>query len=145
MMIIHSCLLSLIAESLRSKVKDISRWFDLYKNDSKGFEDALIQTLEAEVRSKFQTNKRINDAVKGLPVDVPFDVCNVQYFWVVRCQSGCSFSETLVIMKEDTSQISSHHIFFLRVAWPHNHVLVLICCLLDTFFRFLFCLHSCGE
>ncbi len=40
-----------------------------------------METLEAEVRSKFQTKRRMKDAEHGTPVDVPFDETIVKYLW----------------------------------------------------------------
>jgi len=34
---------------------------------------ALVETLAAEVRSKFQTNKRMQESAAGQPVEVVFD------------------------------------------------------------------------
>ena len=70
-------------DNIFGHIEEICEWFDLYKNDAVGFRDGLVETLQAEVRSKFQTNKRISDAEKDLPVDVPFDECDVQYLWKV--------------------------------------------------------------
>jgi hypothetical protein len=42
----------------------------------------IVETLEAEVRSKFQTSRRMNDATQGEAVSVPFDETIVQYLWV---------------------------------------------------------------
>ena len=43
---------------------------------------ALVETLEADVRSKFQTKRRIEDAAKGQVVEVPFDEAVVRFFWI---------------------------------------------------------------
>eukprot|EP01031_Cornospumella_fuschlensis_P028552 gene28552-34464_t len=45
---------------------------------------ALIETLEAEVRSKFQTSKQMDFTSKGLPVHVLFDEAVVRYHWVAE-------------------------------------------------------------
>ena len=42
----------------------------------------LLETLQAEVRSKFQTNKRIDGCAKGMPVEVLFDETLVRYNWI---------------------------------------------------------------
>ena len=42
---------------------------------------ALKETLEADVRSKFQTRRRIEDASRGLLVEVPFDEAIVRFYW----------------------------------------------------------------
>jgi hypothetical protein len=41
----------------------------------------LVETLEAEVRSKFQTSRRMSDASQGEVVEVPFDETVVRYYW----------------------------------------------------------------
>ena len=43
---------------------------------------ALIETLEADVRSKFQTKKRIGDSSRGMECEVPFDNLLVRFLWV---------------------------------------------------------------
>jgi hypothetical protein len=40
-----------------------------------------VETLEAEVRSKFQTSRRMSDASQGEVVEVPFDETVVRYYW----------------------------------------------------------------
>jgi len=40
-----------------------------------------VETLEADVRSKFQTQRRISDADAAIPVEVPFDDATVFFFW----------------------------------------------------------------
>jgi hypothetical protein len=42
---------------------------------------AIIETLEADVRSKFQTKRRIEDCNRGVVVEVPFDVTTVSFLW----------------------------------------------------------------
>jgi hypothetical protein len=42
---------------------------------------AIIETLEADVRSKFQTKRRIEDCHRGVVVEVPFDVTTVSFLW----------------------------------------------------------------
>lgn len=42
----------------------------------------LTETLEVEVRSKFQTARRMRDASRGVEVEVPFDNALVRYLWV---------------------------------------------------------------
>lgn len=42
---------------------------------------ALVETLEVEVRSKFQTSRRMSDASQGEAVEVPFDEALVRYLW----------------------------------------------------------------
>jgi len=53
-----------------------------YRDDSKEFVRGLTETLEAEVRSKFQTERRMRDAARGIAVEVPFDNALVKYLWV---------------------------------------------------------------
>ena len=42
---------------------------------------AIEETLEADVRSKFQTKRRIEDCRKGVLVEVPFDATTVSFMW----------------------------------------------------------------
>jgi hypothetical protein len=42
---------------------------------------AIEETLEADVRSKFQTKRRIEDCKRGVLVDVPFDTTTVSFLW----------------------------------------------------------------
>jgi hypothetical protein len=42
---------------------------------------AIEETLEADVRSKFQTKRRIEDCRRGVLVDVPFDTTTVSFLW----------------------------------------------------------------
>ena len=41
-----------------------------------------METLEAEVRSKFQTTKRMQESASGQPVEVSFDETVVKYHWL---------------------------------------------------------------
>jgi hypothetical protein len=41
----------------------------------------LVETLEADVRSKFQTKRRMEDAKRGNVVEVPFDETIVKFLW----------------------------------------------------------------
>ncbi len=43
---------------------------------------ALIETLQAEVRSKFQTSRRIENSNEGQLVEVLFDETVVRYNWI---------------------------------------------------------------
>lgn len=42
---------------------------------------AIVETLEADVRSKFQTKRRMQDAQGGAAVPVPFDEALVKFLW----------------------------------------------------------------
>ena len=42
---------------------------------------AIVETLEADVRSKFQTKRRIEDCRRGVLVEVPFDCTIVKFLW----------------------------------------------------------------
>jgi hypothetical protein len=46
------------------------------------FKIALVETLQAEVRSKFQTKKQMEYSAQGFPVEVLFDDTVVRYNWV---------------------------------------------------------------
>lgn len=52
-----------------------------YKDEPEEFLNGLRETLEADIRSTFQTNKRMYESTQGLPVEVPFDEMMVKYFW----------------------------------------------------------------
>ena len=71
-----------ISNSVREDVVKIQKKLKLYKNNPDLFLEALRETLEADVRSKFQTKRRIADASNGVTVDVPFDETIVRYFWI---------------------------------------------------------------
>jgi tRNA (Thr-GGU) A37 N-methylase len=68
--------------SVPAKVQAIAKKLKQYKNDGDMFLKALVETLEADVRSKFQTQKRIQDSTQNIPVDVPFDEATVFFLWV---------------------------------------------------------------
>jgi len=70
-----------ISEKAKQSVHKIQKNLIQFKNDPDAFLVALMETLEADVRSKFQTNKRIQDAQKGQVVEVPFDEATVHYLW----------------------------------------------------------------
>eukprot|EP00603_Paraphysomonas_imperforata_P007083 CAMPEP_0114425518 /NCGR_PEP_ID=MMETSP0103-20121206/7278_1 /TAXON_ID=37642 ORGANISM="Paraphysomonas imperforata, Strain PA2" /NCGR_SAMPLE_ID=MMETSP0103 /ASSEMBLY_ACC=CAM_ASM_000201 /LENGTH=358 /DNA_ID=CAMNT_0001594359 /DNA_START=6 /DNA_END=1082 /DNA_ORIENTATION=+ len=53
----------------------------LYKKDSELFWKGVIETLEADVRSKFQTKKAMQGAEKRQVFELPFDTFNVRYVW----------------------------------------------------------------
>ena len=42
---------------------------------------AIEETLEADVRSKFQTKRRLEDCKRGVLVEVPFDCTMVKFMW----------------------------------------------------------------
>jgi hypothetical protein len=62
-------------------VDRIQKKLKQFKNDPAAFMQAIIETLEADVRSKFQTKRRIEDSAKGLCVEVPFDEAMVRFLW----------------------------------------------------------------
>ncbi len=53
-----------------------------YRNEPMEYIQALRETLEAEVRSKFQTSKQMEFSAKGMLVNVLFDETIVKYRWV---------------------------------------------------------------
>jgi tRNA (Thr-GGU) A37 N-methylase len=71
----------IVSEKAREGAKRIQKKLRQFKNDSELFLKALTETLEADVRSKFQTKKRIDDSSKGIVVEVPFDEAMVLFFW----------------------------------------------------------------
>jgi len=70
-----------VHKSVPDKVQRIEKKLRQYKNDGVAFLKAVVETLEADVRSKFQTQKRISDTAKNIPVDVPFDEATVTFNW----------------------------------------------------------------
>ena len=72
-----------MASDVPEKVGRLAKKLKQYKNDPEAFLSALVETLEADVRSKFQTKKGVADASKDVPVpvDVPFDETTVYYLW----------------------------------------------------------------
>jgi hypothetical protein len=64
-------------------VREIQGKLYQFKNDGDAFIRALVETLEAEVRSKFQTARRIKNSTQdGILVEVPFDETVVKYNWL---------------------------------------------------------------
>lgn len=51
----------------------------LYQKDVDAYWAGVIETLEADVRSKFQTKRAINDSEKGIIRLLPFDELVVRY------------------------------------------------------------------
>lgn len=54
----------------------------LYKGDHDLFWRGAIETLEADVRSKFQTRKALEGHIKKQVFELPFDSFNVRYEWI---------------------------------------------------------------
>jgi hypothetical protein len=55
-----------------------------FRDEAELFLAALVETLQAEVRSKFQTNKRMQESQEGLAVEVFFDEAVVKYLWLAE-------------------------------------------------------------
>lgn len=53
----------------------------LYQKDVDAFWAGVIETLEADVRSKFQTKRAITDSEKGIIRLLPFDELVIRYEW----------------------------------------------------------------
>ena len=75
---------------------------------------AVRETLEADVRSKFQTKRRQEDAKKGILVEVPFDNTIVKFFWkdervLLVTEIVRTTDETLVefLQREENQQSNS--------------------------------------
>lgn len=64
------------------KVNRLKKKLKQYKNEPDAYLQGLRETLEADVRSKFQTKRRMEDASSNIPVDVPFDNTIVRYLWL---------------------------------------------------------------
>ena len=71
----------IIHSSIPSQLERIQKKLKQFKNDGNGYLAALTETLEADVRSKFQTKKRINDSDNGILVEIPFDETIVKFLW----------------------------------------------------------------
>ena len=52
-----------------------------YHNQPSLFLKAVVESLEADVRSKFQTRKRQQDSARGQECEVPFDNLLVRFLW----------------------------------------------------------------
>lgn len=63
-------------------VRENARYLREYRDDADAYVLGLQQTLEAEVRSKFQTKKRVADAERGVRCQVQFDETVVDYLWL---------------------------------------------------------------
>lgn len=69
-------------DDISGKVELLKKKLKQYKNEPSAYLQGLRETLEADVRSKFQTKRRIEDATSNIPVDVPFDNTIVRYLWL---------------------------------------------------------------
>ena len=78
---IHTRNTVIIGDDILPKVERMQKKLKQFKNDAPAFLQALRETLEADVRSKFQTKRRMEDATVNIPVDVPFDNAIVRYLW----------------------------------------------------------------
>lgn len=72
----------IIDKTVREDVFRIQSKLKQFKDSSEKFLDAVIETLEADVRSKFQTNRRIKDSSRGVLVYLPFDEALIEYLWL---------------------------------------------------------------
>jgi hypothetical protein len=70
-----------VRNNVYDQVKTLQASLKQYYNDADLFMKALIETIEADVRSKFQTKKRIQDCNYGQEVEVPFDNLLVRFLW----------------------------------------------------------------
>lgn len=66
------------------QVKAIKGNLHHYRNEPEEFLKGIKETLEAEVRSKFQTSKQMEFTEKGQLVAVLFDEAVVRYQWVAE-------------------------------------------------------------
>lgn len=69
-------------DDIAYKVDRLKKKLKQYKNEPDAYLQGLRETLEADVRSKFQTKRRMEDASANIPVDVPFDNTIVRYLWL---------------------------------------------------------------
>lgn len=70
-----------LAPGVSDTVRYLARSLKQYKNAPDEFLKGIIETLEADVRSKFQTKRRIQDNSSGIAVEVPFDDATVSFMW----------------------------------------------------------------
>lgn len=67
---------------VQEKSKALLKQFcEIYRNDEELFWKAVIETLEADVRSAFQTKKVIEGHKSGHQFELPFDGVLVRYEW----------------------------------------------------------------
>ena len=66
---------------VREQVHSLQSYLKQYFNEPGLFLRAVIETLEADVRSKFQTKKRQQDSARGQECEVPFDNLLVRFLW----------------------------------------------------------------
>jgi hypothetical protein len=71
-----------ISDYCVEKISKIESKLYQYKNDSKNYIKALIETLEADIRSKFQTRKLIENTSNGVNVKILFDETIVRFEWL---------------------------------------------------------------
>lgn len=55
-----------------------------FRDAPEAFVAALTETLQAEVRSKFQTSRRMENSSEGVQVEVLFDEAVVKYNWLAE-------------------------------------------------------------
>lgn len=70
-----------VADLQQESAEIVAKHAKLYKNNSELFWKGVVETLEADVRSKFQTKKAIQGSEKRQVFELPFDTFNVR--WVV--------------------------------------------------------------
>jgi|MDTB01.3.fsa_nt_gb tRNA (Thr-GGU) A37 N-methylase len=107
---IHTRNKVVIKDDILAKVERFQKKLKQYKNDAPAFLQGLRETLEVDVRSKFQTKRRIQDATLNIPVDVPFDNAVVRYLWkeervmevvdVTRSTQGTQLEESAPFKQE---------------------------------------------
>ena len=66
---------------VKEQVEALKGQLKQYHNQPSLFLKALVETLEADVRSKFQTRKRQQDSARGQECEVPFDNLLVRFLW----------------------------------------------------------------
>jgi tRNA (adenine37-N6)-methyltransferase len=78
---IHTRNVVTISASVPEQVLRIAKKLKQFKDEPDAFIAAMRETLEADVRSKFQTKRRMQDATEDFPTDVPFDNATIFYLW----------------------------------------------------------------
>lgn len=97
-----------VAEEVWENVRRLSPSLKQYKNDHVAFMQGVLETLEADVRSQFQTQRRIRDGQAGVSVEVPFDEATVFFLW--QDQRKLQVVDVLLTRRLHSASVSSTEI-----------------------------------
>jgi tRNA (Thr-GGU) A37 N-methylase len=78
---VHSRNFVSLAPGVAEQAAAVAPYLKQYPGEPEAFLGALTETLEAEVRSKFQTRRRIESSEQGHACEVAFDECMCSYHW----------------------------------------------------------------